>query len=117
MGIVLRRADTVALNEKRIVEERLNMYDNLMERDPKMMRIRAESEAKGEAKGEVKGEVKGLQEGLVDIVETLFPDLADLARQRVAGITEKNTLRLLLRGVVAASDEAEAKRLLDVLVA
>ncbi len=109
MGIVLRRADTVALNEKRIVQERLNMYDDLMERDPKMRKIFAEKEAQGET--------KGLQEGFVDIVETLFPDLADLARRRVAGITEKNTLRLLLRGVAAASDEAEAKRLLDVLIA
>ena len=106
-GIVLRRADTVALNEKRIVEERLNMYDDLMEHDPKMIRIRAESEAQGEA--------KGLQEGFVDIVETLFPDLADLARQRIASITEKSTLRLLLKGIAAASDEAEAKRLLDVV--
>ena len=87
------------------------MYDDLMERDPKMMRIRAESEAQGEAKGET----KGLQEGFVDIVETLFPDLADLARQRVAGITETVTLRLLLKGVAAASDEAEAKRLLDIV--
>ena len=89
------------------------MYDDLMERDPKMRKIFAEKEAQGE----VKGETKGLQEGLVDIVETLFPDLADLARQRVVGITEKNTLRLLLRGVASASDEAEVKRLLDVLVA
>ncbi len=113
MGIVLRRADTVALNEKRIVEERLNMYDDLMERDPKMIQIRAESEARGEAKGEAKGETKGLQEGFIDMVETLFPELADLARQRVAGITETVTLRLLLKGVAAASDEAEAKRLLD----
>jgi isopentenyl diphosphate isomerase/L-lactate dehydrogenase-like FMN-dependent dehydrogenase len=111
MGIVLRRADTIVLNEKRIVQERLNMYDDLMERDPKMRKIFADKEAQGEAKGET----KGLQEGFVDIVETLFPDLADLARQRVAGITEKSTLRLLLKGVAAASDEAEAKRLLDVV--
>jgi hypothetical protein len=51
LGIVLRRAEIVPLEEKRVIEERLSMYDDLMEKDPQMMRIRAESEAKGEVKG------------------------------------------------------------------
>jgi hypothetical protein len=43
MGIILRRADIIPLEEKRIIEERLSMFDDLMEKDPKMRRIRAES--------------------------------------------------------------------------
>jgi hypothetical protein len=31
-----------------MIEERLSMYDDLMEKDPKMRKIRAESEARGE---------------------------------------------------------------------
>ena len=58
MGIVLRRADTVPLVEKRQIEERLNMYDDLFEKDPKMQRIRAESKAEGRAEGEAEGEAK-----------------------------------------------------------
>jgi len=116
MGIVLRRADTVALDEKRIVEERLNMYDDLMERDPKMRMLFAEKEAKGEAKGEARGEIKGLREGFVDIVETLFPDLAEIAEEGVTRVTESNMLRLLLKAVAAASDETVAKKVLDILL-
>ncbi len=36
MGIILRRADIIPLEEKRIIEERLSMFDDLMEKDPKM---------------------------------------------------------------------------------
>ncbi len=120
MGIVLRRADTVALDEKRIVEERLNMHDDLMERDPKMIRLFAEKEARGEAKGkvegEIEGEIKGLREGFVDIVETRFPDLAEIAEERVTRVTEANMLRLLLKAVVAASDETAAQKVLDIIL-
>lgn len=108
MGIVLRRADTVALDEKRIVEERLNMYDDLMERDPKMRMLFAEKEAEGE--------IKGLQEGFIDIVETRFPDLAEIAEERVTQVTESTMLRLLLKAVAAAADETAAKKVLDILL-
>jgi hypothetical protein len=37
-----------------MIEERLSMYDDLMEKDPKMRKIRAESEARGEARGEAR---------------------------------------------------------------
>jgi len=133
LGIMLRRADTVALEEKRIIEERLNMYDDLMERDPKMKRLFAEKEAKGkiegeakgkiegEAKGKIEGEAKGkiegLQVGVVEMVGTLFPDLADLAQQRVPQITNMLALRLLLRTIVKASDQTEAKQALDLIIA
>ena len=116
MGIVLRRADTVALDEKRIVEERLNMYDDLMERDPKTIRLFAEKEARGEAKGKVAGEIEGLREGFVDIVETRFPDLAEAAEERVTLVTEANMLRLLLKAVVAAADEEAAQKVLDIIL-
>src|SRR5689334_6176520 len=53
------RADIVPLEDKQVIEERLSMYDDLIERDPKMQRIRAESRAQGRAEGRAEGEVKG----------------------------------------------------------
>jgi predicted transposase YdaD len=72
MGIMLRRTDCVLEKEKQMIQERLSMYDDLMENDPEMKRLRAkyaaeglaEGLAKGEAKGLAKGEAKGLSEGL-----------------------------------------------------
>lgn len=109
MGIVLRRADTVPLEEKRVIEERLTMYDELFEQDPKMRKIRAESEAKGRA--------EGLQFALVTVVEERFPPLTALAKETVPHISKPNTLQLLLKGIAAAPDEASARLLLELLAA
>jgi predicted transposase YdaD len=129
MGIVLRRADTVPLEDKREIEVRLNMYDDLIEQDPKMKKMRAESEAKGRAEGEVKGkaegevkgkaegEAKGLQDALVTVVEERFPPLAEFAQKKVTRITKPDALKLLLKGITAAPNEEAARLLLELLAA
>ncbi|MGI9059848.1 MAG: hypothetical protein ACR2H5_14865 [Ktedonobacteraceae bacterium] len=129
MGIVLRRADTVPLADKRQIEERLNMYDDLFEKDPKMRRIRAESKAEGraegeaagrvegEAEGEARGKAEGLQLALVTVIEERFPPLAELVQGKITRIDRPDALRLLLKGIAAAPDEASARLLLELLVA
>jgi hypothetical protein len=84
------------------------MSDDLMEKDPKMQKIRAESEAKGLSKGEV----KGLQTALLVIVKGRFPSLYELAKQRVKQISTSEELSALLAQVAAAPDEAAARLLL-----
>jgi predicted transposase YdaD len=113
MGIILRRANIVPLEDKRIIEERLSMFDDLMEKDPKMRRIRAESEARGEAKGRA----EGLQSSILTIVEARFPALVGLAQQRVKALTNLDELTALLRQVLAASNEEDARSLLTALAA
>ena len=121
MGIVLRRADTVPIVEKRQIEERLNMYDDLFEKDPKMQRIlaerKAEGRAEGEAKGEARGKAEGLQLALVTVIEERFPPLAELVQDKITRIDKPDALRLLLKGIAAAPDEASARLLLELLVA
>ena len=121
LGVMLRRAEILPLAEKQEIEERLNMFDDLMERDPKMRKIRAESEARGEArglaKGETRGKAEGLQEAVVTVVEGRFPPLADLARQKVRRINGPDALSLMLKSLAAAHNEAAARTLLELLVA
>ena len=141
LGIMLRRAEILPLAEKQEIEERLDMFDDLMERDPKMRKIRAQSEARGEArgkakglaegearglaegeargeaKGEARGKAEGLQEAVVTIVEGRFPPLADLARQKVRRINGPDALSMMLRSLAAAPNEAAARTLLELLVA
>jgi predicted transposase YdaD len=116
LGIVLRRADIVPLEEKRVIEERLSMYDDLMEKDPKMIRIRAESEARGEARGEAKGETKGrtqeLRMTIVAFVQVRFPTLVELANQKVKHLSTPDELRLLFQQLLHAADEDVARSLL-----
>jgi len=50
------------------------MYDRLWEENPKVQKIRAESEAKGE--------VQAMQRMLVSVVKARFPALTQLAQEQ-----------------------------------
>jgi predicted transposase YdaD len=78
---------------------------------------RAEGFAQGEAKGREEGRQEGLQEGLLMVTELRFPALLDLAHERVKQARKPENLRLILRGVKAATSEESARLLLDLLAA
>jgi hypothetical protein len=127
-GILLRRADIIPPDDKRRVQERLDMWDDLIEQDPKMKQLRAESAAKGKAEGLsvgkaeglavgkaeglVEGEIKGLQNAVVKIVRGRFPSLAELAEQKVAELYEPPILYYLVEQLSAAPDESMVRFLL-----
>ena len=109
MGIVLRRVKALPRSTKREIEERLNMWDDLMERDPKMKKIRKESEAKGLA--------EGLQKAVITVVTLRFPPLTELAQQKVARVRQPDKLNLLLEQVTSVHDEEAVRLLLDGIAA
>ncbi len=112
LGIVLRRANIVPLEEKRVIEERLNMYDDLMEKDPKMMRLRAQWEAKSRAEGRDEGRIQELQTMVSTFVQVRFPMLVELAQQKVKHVSTADELRHLFQQLMTASDESAARSLL-----
>lgn len=89
------------------------MWDDLMERDPKMRKIRKESEAKGEALGVA----KGLRKAVITVVTLRFPPLTELAQQKVSRIRKPEKLSLLLEQVTSVPDEDAARLLLDHIAA
>jgi len=104
IGVVLRRSTIVPEEDKRMIEERLSMYDDLMEKDPKMRKIRAESEAKGA--------IKTLRMTILLLVKGRFPALLEQAQQRVKRTTSVDELKQLFEQLANASDEAAARALL-----
>ncbi|HZS75184.1 MAG TPA: hypothetical protein VFA41_01115 [Ktedonobacteraceae bacterium] len=136
MGVVLRRAK-LPRAVKQQIEERLNMWDDLMERDPKMRKIRKESEAKGLAEGLAKGKMQGLMEGkeqglaqgraaglteglqkaVITAVKLRFPPLTELAEERIARVNKPEKLNLLLDQITSVPDETTARMLLDLAAA
>jgi hypothetical protein len=68
------------------------MYDELVERDPKMKKMRAESEARGE----VKGVAKGLRKAVLRAVKLRFPALIDQAQQKVVRMSKPTLAHDLL---------------------
>ncbi len=113
MGIVLRRVKSISHAVKREIQERLNMWDDLMEKDPKMRKIRRESEAKGRTEGLV----EGLRQAVITAVRLRFPHLIELAQQRVVQINRPDKLNLLLDQITIAPDENAARSLLDLVAA
>lgn len=109
MGIVLRRVNTIPREDKREIQERLNMWDDLFEKDPKMRKIRRESETKGLA--------EGLRIAVIAVIKVRFPQLTDLAEQKVNQISKPAKLNLLLDQVENAPDEAAVRSLLGLIAA
>src|SRR5450755_1581754 len=78
----------------------------------KMMRIRAEIEARGEARGEAKGEVKGARMMVLAFVQMRFPALLDQTRKKVKRVTTADELKQLFQQLINAADEDAARSLL-----
>src|SRR6266852_795261 len=118
-------AEMVSPQDKRRVEERLKMFDSLLEQNPYIQelkdRVAAEAEAKGKAEGkaegEAEGEVKGLQVAVIEIVRRRFPALVDLTQQRVERFRKPDALSQFVGQISTAPDEATAAWLISTLAA
>ena len=125
MGTFLRRTEMVSPQDKLRVEERLKMFDSLLEQDPYIQelkdRVAAEAEAKGKAEGkaegEAEGEIKGLQVAVIEIVRRRFPGLVDLTQQRVERVRKPDVLSQFVGQISTAPDEATAAWLITTLAA
>lgn len=99
------------------------MYDDLMEKDPKMQQIRAkmrdqglaEGIAKGRAEGEAKGEAKGrrkeLQKVILVFVQKRFPSLIEQAQRKVSRVMSADELSKLYLELIGVNDESAAQQL------
>jgi hypothetical protein len=110
MGIILRRTDRVTEEDKRMIQERLSMYDDLMENDPEMRRLREKYQTEGEAKGEIKAS----REMILTVVKMRFPSLTKQAQQRVTQVANVDVLRKLFEQLMSASDEKTVSALFTV---
>ncbi len=117
MQLMLERTDTIPPHEKQEVYDQLKTYDPLWENHPKVKKIRAESEAKGEARGRAEGELQASRKMVVSVVAARFPNLAEIARKRVAQINNIGVLDMLIQQVSTAPDENTLRWLLQPPVA
>ncbi len=109
MQIFLSRTETILQSEKNKIQERLSMYDQLWEENPKIRKIRAESEEKGK--------VEALQRAVVTVVNTRFPALSELAEERSKRITKPDALDMMVRLIAGALNENMARQILDLVAA
>jgi len=110
---ILRRTDTMAEEDKQIIEKEFEMqfnYKELVQDDPIIQELFAEHEAEGEARGEA----RGLQKSILNFLQARFPTLAatSQAQQAVASIQDLEKLDLLQQALYIALDEQTARRFL-----
>lgn len=105
---ILRKSKTVSQRDKDKVLEELKMYDYFIDENPDVQeRI---------SKGEVQTEIRVLREMVLAVVEHNFPTLLDLAQEQVEHINEPDELRSLVTQMLKASNEASARKMLQLSV-
>src|SRR5712692_7478505 len=106
---ILRRSTTLSAQEKQIVEDRLHMYDSLLDEDPDIQeRV---------ARAKIEGQIRGQQRAVLVTVETRFPALVEKAQRVVERLNKPDELNLLRKQIALAPDEDKAQWALDTLAA
>jgi len=117
LSTFLRRAKVMPPLEKQRVQERLKMFDELLEQDEFVQKQRErglqEGRLEGKIEGKIEGQIEAFQTILVDIVKNKFPSLKDLAQQRATQTKKVDALREVIQLVSAANDENIARFILS----
>ena len=80
------------------------MYDPLWEEHPKVKNIRVESRTEGE--------VQALRSAIVTVVKVRYPELGEMAQQKVEEINTPEVLRFLLAQISAEPEEVGVRSML-----
>lgn len=112
--IFLARTDTIPEEEKKKVEERLDVFEQLLEESSYIQKQRAIGKAEGKVEGKAEGELLILRKVLVDIVAVKYPGLTELAQEYAIHQNDMDGLRTIIQLLVTAPDEAYARSILSI---
>ena len=91
------------------------MFDPLLEEDPWVQEYGEKREARGEARGKAEGEANGMRRSIEGIIRMRFPDLQEMAIERVSRIQDVAVLEQVFTFLLTAPDERKALRYLETL--
>ena len=121
---LLNRARPLPEAEMEQVLRRIRMYDPLLEEDPWVQAYasrqraegvaagKAEERAEGKAEGKIEGKTEGIRQSVEMLVQTRFPELIELARERAGRIQDPTILQQILVAIGAFPDENRARNYL-----
>ncbi len=98
--VILNRSTTLTKQEKQEMNDELSSYDSLLESDPSIQEKVAKSKATGKA--------EGAQEMVTTLVEVRFPQLVEVAQQKVTSIQSVEMLAQLIKQIATVEDEKTA---------
>lgn len=106
---LLARAKRLPEAQLERVLRRIRMYDPFLEQDPWIK----EKVAEGKAQGIAEGQLNYARNIFVDIVETRFPALGEIAKAKAAQIEHPEMLHILTNQILRVIDENAAHSLLE----
>lgn len=125
---IMERATTMSEQDKREVEEDLDMlyeYDEFIDDNPHVQKRMTKSWEKGLEEGLEKGLLKGEEYGkkmgerfalrqlALDVVQSSFPDLLELARERIDRISDAPALHKLILQLMRINEQETMRRYLE----
>jgi len=123
LSIFLERTETMQLEEKQQVKERLDAFEQLFEESEFVQKQRALGVAEGIARGKAEGITEGIAEGkvlalqevLVDLVKVLYPSQVEFAKSSVSQARSEEVLHQYISLMMKAPDETTAHFILDAM--
>jgi hypothetical protein len=114
---ILRRTGTMLEEDKQIVEKELKMlfnYEELIQDDPVVQNLLAETRQESEERGETRGEIKATKENILSLLTARFSStLAVQAQPAIASIDNAETLKMLFQLLLRIPDEQAVRAALD----
>ena len=104
---ILLRSKTITQEDKQEVEKKLNTFDSLLDQDPYFQEKIALERAL-----ERNESIQAFQDTIIEIVKTRFPNLVELAQQRVVQIRKLDDLKRFIIQLSTASNQTAARRIL-----
>ena len=126
---LLQRTDTVSLEDKERIREKMSNIESLLDENPFVQKRRAEGYAEGEVRGKVEGReegrvegrAEGLQEGLqfavITAIENRFPPLVESVKEKIPHVQQLDKLQLILKLTFTVPDEKTLQTIIDALAA
>lgn len=92
-------------DDKKKVEQRLDVFDQLLEEDEYIQQQRA--------LGREEGEIRAIRHALVRVTEQRFPSLVELAQQKAEHTSQFAAIDKIIGLIAAAPDESTARYILS----
>lgn len=95
--------------DKSKVQDRLDVFDQLLEEDEFVQQQRA----LGREEGRDEGKIEEAQQILINLVSRRFPTLTKLAQQKAKRTSQLSTLNETINSIADTFDEASARAILN----
>ncbi len=105
LKLFLRRSEMITPDDKKKVQERLDVFDQLLEEDEYIQQQRA--------LGREEGEILATRQVLINLVSRRFPKLAKLAQQKAEHTSQLAALNETINSVADTFDEAAVRAILN----